>query len=345
MLSQNDFEKARVFLMKAQMLESCENMGENVFKDADVPTCIIRARKRLPDDDYSFKYTDFKETDNDSIVWGREQRDISVSDVGEIPGHIIGLTDRMMEVLRKVHPRSVRIDDVAEEMACGISTGGNDAFVYSAEQIVLNALEQEILKPVLRGEDIDSYAINWKGHRIAYTKRNINIGAYPHVASVIGSYRSVLESRSEAKKGLIPWWGLNRPRKQHVFEGEKIVMRQTSDCIRAALDTEGFYNIDSILDLTLRKNCGYTYKFVLGILNSSLSLEIYKALSQEDGRAFAQVKPNNVRKMYIPNAPDDFKQRVEAVVDNIMQGSVSKDDGQKEIDAMLYDFYGLSPKA
>ena len=344
LLSQNDFEKARVFLMETQTLESCENMGENVFKDADVPTCIIRARKRLPDDDHSFKYTDFKETDNDSIVWGRDQRDISVADVGEIPGHTIGLTDRMMEVLRKVQPKSVRVDDIAEEVASGISTGGNDAFIYSSEQITSNNLEQEILKPVLRGEDIDSYVIDWKGHMIAYTKKNTDINLYPNILSMISSYQSDLEKRSETRKGIIPWWVINRPRKQHVFEGEKIIMRQTSDCIRAAYDAGGFYNINSILDFTLQKGCDFSYKYVLGILNSALTQEVYKALSQEEGRAFAEVKPINVRKMYIPNASDDFKQRVEAIVENIMQGSVSKKDGQREIDSMLYDFYGLAPQ-
>lgn len=344
LLSQNDFEKARVFLMETQSLESCENMGENVFKDADVPTCIIRVRKRLPDGDYSFKYTDFKETDNDSIVWGRDQRDIAVSDVSETPGHIIGLTDRMMEVLGKVQPRSVRIDDIAEEVASGISTGANDAFIYTPEQIRDNNLEPTILKPVLRGEDIDCYSIGWKGDMIAYTRKNTDIEMYPKIKTMIARYQADLEKRRETKKGLIPWWGLNWPRKQEVFEGEKIILRQTADSIRATYDAGGFYNINSILDLTLRQGCGFSYLFVLGVLNSSLSQEIYKGISQEDGRAFAEVKPINIRKMFIPQASEEFKQAVESIVDDIMSGSVSEEDGQSTIDAMLYEFYNLEPR-
>ena len=81
-------------------------------------------------------------------------------------------------------------------------------------------------------------------------------------------------------------------------------MRQTSDSIRCVYDENGYYVLDSIL--VLKKNTNqYSYKYIATVLNSTLTDYLYKKLTQEEGRTFAQVKPANVRKLYIPKATQE----------------------------------------
>lgn len=78
-------------------------------------------------------------------------------------------------------------------------------------------------------------------------------------------------------------------------------MRQTSDSIRCVYDESGYYVLNSIL--VFKKNSErYSYKYIAAVLNSTLTNYLYKKLTQEEGRTFAEVKPANVRKLYIPKA-------------------------------------------
>ena len=79
-------------------------------------------------------------------------------------------------------------------------------------------------------------------------------------------------------------------------------MRQTSDSIITAFDDHGYYTLDSILVLKIHKGCDFDYKYLSATMNSKLVNYLYKILTQEEGRTFAQVKPANVRKLYIPKA-------------------------------------------
>jgi len=101
---------------------------------------------------------------------------------------------------------------------------------------------------------------------------------------------------------MIPYWSLHWPRYKELFEDEKIILRQTSDSIIATYDKDGFYVLNSILVLKIdKKYQNIDYKFVISILNSKLNNFIYKNFTQEEGRVFAEVKPINVRKLFIPN--------------------------------------------
>ena len=46
----------------------------------------------------------------------------------------------------------------------------------------------------------------------------------------------------------------------------------------------------------------FDYKYLSATMNSKPVNYLYKILTQEEGRTFAQVKPANVRKLYIPKA-------------------------------------------
>ena len=343
LLSQNEYEKTRLLLYKKNYLMEVVNIGENVFEEADVPTCIFRAMKCTADD-YPVRYADYKDIPNEDIIWGEGAVSIQTSTIDEVPGHVIGVALEGSRILSKIKALSNTIDDIAYEMAAGISSGCNKAFCISASDAKEYSLEKDILRPLLRGEDIDRYSLSWPEDFIIYSTRETDITKYPNAAKYIGRLMDKLIKRVETKKGLIPWWAMNRPRYEGLFLGDKIIMRQTSDSIRAVFDNNDYYPLNSILTLRLEEDCGYSYHFVLGVLNSTLTNYVYQSISQEKGRAFAEVKPINVRKLYIPKPNKELQKNIEVIVKQIMSHQIEKDAGMAQIDTLLFNYYDITPE-
>jgi len=133
----------------------------------------------------------------------------------------------------------------------------------------------------------------------------------------------------------MPWFALNRQRYPLLFEEDKIIMRQTSDRIRATLDLRGYYVIDSILVFKQRKQSNYDNKYILSVLNSSVTDFLYTKFTQEGGRTFAQVKPLNVRKLFIPKANDFNQKTVSNLVDYLLEWNKHKE--KNTIEAKFFE--------
>ena len=93
--------------------------------------------------------------------------------------------------------------------------------------------------------------------------------------------------------------------------------------------------------MKLKDGCEFSYEYVLGILNSALNNFVYRNLTQEKGRAFAEVKPKNIRKLYIPNMEQEYRDRIEMCVKRIMANE-NAEENKKTIDDMIYSFYSIT---
>ena len=91
---------------------------------------------------------------------------------------------------------------------------------------------------------------------------------------------------------------LAEPRFTAPFEKNKIVLRQTSDRIRAVMDQENHYNLNNIYNIEL-KNTTYHYNYILGIINSKLMVYVYQRIAPEKGKLFAEIKKVNLVKLPI----------------------------------------------
>lgn len=72
--------------------------------------------------------------------------------------------------------------------------------------------------------------------------------------------------------------------------------------------------------IQFNENAKYSLKVLLAIINSRLSNYYYTQLSQETGRAFAQVKPQVIRKLRVPNEILE-QDRIEILVDKMEEAS------------------------
>jgi hypothetical protein len=181
-------------------------------------------------------------------------------------------------------------------------------------------------KPLVVGEDVNRYQVSFPGDRFI-------------------KYGKWLMYQSNESLMLNP----------------KILMRQTSDIIRACYDENGYYCQNSVFIL---HSTNINLKFLLGLLNSKLLTFVYKLGNPQTGKIFAEIKPSVIKQLPIRtidfNNPADKRRHdkmvklVERMLDlhkkivavkvpaekERLQREIDATD--KQIDALVYELYGLT---
>jgi hypothetical protein len=350
LLFQNEYELTRTLISQKYYLEFAYNLGDNIFEDAQVPTSIYLLQNKHVKT-YDISFADYRNWNKSPEYLFQKSliNHINNCDLIKVPGLTFGVNQKSVLFLEKIQKLSNTIDDIAHEMASGISTGSDKVFRLSNSFVRENQLESNLIRPVLVGGEIDKYSIKYKDYSLIYTSRNLSEQIFPKSFLYLKKFEDKLKLRSECKTGILPWFSLGRQRYPELFENNKIILRQTSDSIRATYDDSGYYVLNSVLVLQLKENSGYSYGFVLGVLNSKLCNYFYQLFSQELGRTFAEVKPKNVRKLYIPKINSDEQMKIESLVRTILENkkvdpNFDSIDLEIEIDKELYSIYNLSPE-
>lgn len=186
--------------------------------------------------------------------------------------------------------------------------------------------KDETWKPLLVGSDVNRYQLHFPGNQ--YIK-----------------YGSELMYMSDKS------WIL----------GPKILMRQTSDKIRASYDDKGYYPQNSIF---IVNSANVDLKYLLGLLNSKLFGFLYYLSNPQTGKTFAEIKPSAIKGLPIriinfdiPNEKtkhDNIVKLVETMLDLHLQlASATNDVARKtiqavidstdrQIDNLVYELYGLT---
>lgn len=131
----------------------------------------------------------------------------------------------------------------------------------------------------------------------------------------------------------------------------KIVYRQTSSTIIAAIDREAHYLNKSVHLIVPKDDWNLiSPEMLVGILNSSLYNYLYMYLSQEtDGRAFAQVKTIYIKKLPLPRrVRKEASINITSVVTQIITTKQINNKAdisslELELNQLVYQLYGLSP--
>ena len=333
MLFQMENEKTRDLLLNEHQLLKVINIGDNAFEHATVPTCIFLCSNEK-NKNYDLEYYDLRNTSEFVVKGGYV---INSNKINHVPNCIFGIKPEEINIIDKIKNKSLLLDEMVTEVACGISSGGDKIFKVSDETIAIYNLEKEYLYPLIYGRQLNKYSISYDNSKIIYLERNTNKSNIPNIINYLSKYKDKLSNRSEVKTNNIAWYNMNRPRFKSLFENPKIVIRQTADSLIAAYDDKGYYALDSILVLQLKNEYKSHYQAVLGTLNSKVSNFVYKLFSQENGRTFPQVKPNNVRKMYIPIS-NDIKEKIE----NFIGTNSSLSEKMDNINLLLYEYYDFN---
>lgn len=343
LLYQAEFEKTRIILLKNH-LRNVINLGDGVFNSASVPTCIYVMNRSI-EQEYEFSYSDFRYKGVDEISWDQIDMKLNAQQVLESDGKIIGISKEATQVINKINEKSVLLDELLVDASYGVTTGCDKAFIVNDEIVKEKNLEVQYLHRTISGRDINKYVILNTEKIVIYMPKTEGNENSENIQRHLNLYRDKLDKVSEVRKGIRPWWSNHRARSKTLFNGPKIILRQTGDSIIATYDNSGIYPLDSIMNIKLKE--GIDYKFILGCLNSSYFNYLYQSRTQESGRGFAQVKPQNVRAMPIPTLNDEQKEEICKIVTLALQAKVDDQEASivnymTQIDEIMYDFYELT---
>lgn len=191
-------------------------------------------------------------------------------------------------------------------------------------------------KPYLKGSEINRYVIHRENLRNKWFRHDYSALIRPELGEVVY---------------------LN-PR--YFVVTKKILSRQTADRIIAVIDVGQLY-VANTLHVTILKpehEKDFYYEYILAIMNSKLSAYFYRAISQELGRAFAQVKLERLKKLPIFPATKEVQKEFVHLVNKMLtlneqvndpaladrRGVIQNeiDDIDKEIDEKVFELYGLT---
>jgi len=364
-LFQHEFAKARKYYTETTGLDKAVNLGDSVFK-VTAPSCIVVFSKSIENDPNSrhIYVADYRDVERENLPYclaNNRYFEIMPSDILSAPDYIIPMNENSSTIVKRIFQNAPEtIDDLCDEVASGISTGGDKLFRLRDEEARSLAIEPDILRPLLIGREIlQFYVPTTTGFSIIYSTKSVTEESHPNTIAYLIPYKDKLSQKRETRKGLIPWCSLHWPRYPGLFETPKIVLRQTADTICAAIDTAGYYCLDSVI--IIRPNDLSLLEYYLGVLNSKLMRWLYRNLTQEQNRVFPQVKPVNIRKLPIKKI-DFSSQRDKHAYDNIVSSvqmamklqmqKYENSDGQfssenmakslEKIDGLVYQLYELS---
>ncbi|MFA5957078.1 Eco57I restriction-modification methylase domain-containing protein [Hyphomicrobium sp.] len=141
----------------------------------------------------------------------------------------------------------------------GVTTGFNKAFIVDTKTrdrlIALDPNAKEIIKPFLRGQDVQRWTPKWAGLWIIFARRGIDITAYPSVEAHLRAYEQNLLSKPDGwkpkragekwqgrKEGSYAWYELQDSTDYYsVFEGPKIIYQAIQFHPRYCFDDQQLY--------------------------------------------------------------------------------------------------------
>ena len=170
----------------------------------------------------------------------------------------------------------------------GIVTGFNRAFLISS-RIRQHLLEKDeknadIIKPFVRGRDIDRYKLNWSDLWLIFTRRGINIDQYPTIKSYLAQWRTYLQPKRKKdelgrKPGKYQWYEIQDTIAyfEH-FEAPKLIWQEISlKKPRFTYDERRFYvDATAYILTTTHPEKEVFLKYLLALLNSYPLFWIFK---------------------------------------------------------------------
>ena len=121
----------------------------------------------------------------------------------------------------------------------GVKTGLNQAFVIDQskrdELIREHSPSSELIKPWLRGRDIERWKTNSSDLSVIFANRGVDIEKYPAILEHLRWFRSDLEKR--ATSNVHPWYELQQPQEgiHHEFTQPKIIWQDIARELRFGL--------------------------------------------------------------------------------------------------------------
>lgn len=240
----------------------------------------------------------------------------------------------------------------------GILTGLNDVLIIDKEKkeelISLDPRNSDLIKPLLRGRDVERYGYTFQNlflinsHNGIKEKgiKPINVKKdYPTIYKYLFDYKSELQKRSD--KG-DEWYNLRNCAYLEEFNSEKLIWAETMrihktgdrNFPRFGYDSEGFYT-----DKTVFIGVGSHLKYLLAILNSKIGKWLIMEYVTKLDTGGYMMQKTYLDKIPILVPTSQQEKEVNDLVNQILKFQKSNkrsDELEKKIDMLFYQYYQLT---
>ncbi|MDQ2997399.1 MAG: Eco57I restriction-modification methylase domain-containing protein, partial [Chloroflexota bacterium] len=237
----------------------------------------------------------------------------------------------------------------------GIKTGLNEAFVINgatrAALIAEDAKSEEVIKRFLRGRDVKRWRVAAPDLWLIFTRRGIDIDAYPAIKSHLENFKQGLTPRPRnwsgsqiwpgRKPGSYKWYEIqDEVAYYEKFTQEKLVFPDISKECQFSLDMSGSY----------MGNTGYIIPifdlYLLGILNSYIVNDYYTGLSSQIQGGFLRFIRQHVEQIPIPSASLSDRNAIADLVQQCLnKRGIGCEAEEAEINERVSRLYGLTINA
>ncbi len=202
--------------------------------------------------------------------------------------------DAATAIRQRIEARGPRLGDyLTQEIRRGVLTGLNKAFVIPGsikDDLIAppNEKNAEIIKPLAVGKDIRRWFVNRRDDWLIFTRRGIDIDAYPIIKKHLSEWKPELTPKPRdwddatngswrgRKPGSYEWYEIQDEVAYYkLFEGPKIVTPDISPEMRFAYDDSGMYYGNTAYFIPGRD------MYLLGLLNSSVLQAYYIEISSQ----------------------------------------------------------------
>lgn len=208
----------------------------------------------------------------------------------------------------------------------GVLTGCNEAFFITNEKrselIADHPSAEDVIKPLLRGRDIDKYKVTYQDQYLIFTRRGINIEEYPSIKKHLEYYHDRLQPKPSnykgknwtgRKSGTYNWYEIqDNVAYFNDFEKEKLVWMELTDKPKFTIEKKGCY-IDKTCCFLTNENIRY----LIAILNSKLSEWYFDKISTSSGVGTNLWMKTYVEQIPIPEIPKSEMRPFEILVDYV----------------------------
>ena len=339
------------------------DMGPDVF-DATVDTNILMLRNAVPNARTVFKATtigsDFDRQSsniNEYLNINRISMELPVK--GE-PWVILSTAERVLN--RKIAEIGKPLKDWDINMYRGIITGCDEAFVIDEakreELLAQDPKSAEIIKPLLRGQNIKPYSAQWARFYLLATGYDLDIpNRFPAIYNHLKTIGEQIQQgrRRSRSKGLFNrddqgenWWNLRACSYYSEFEKKKVIYPNMTKFLPFVYDPYGFYTNPKCFIIT----GGNHLKYFTGYFNSRMAAKwIHENCPKlgDDRRELHKVVFENISIPPITEANQHLAAQIEDCVNKIIAVKRTNPDSdttelENEINQIVYSLYDLTPQ-
>jgi adenine-specific DNA-methyltransferase len=339
------------FNTQTSLLEIIDLSDCDIFDSATVLTTIVTFKKS--NNKQPIKAIRFTKKDQDKLFELKKEFDEGYTEIVSFPETSWIIGEQKAYIIRsKVEAKGKKLKDWDIKINRGILTGYNDAFIidrHTKESLIAkDPKSAEVLKPILRGRDVQKYYYENSELWLigTFPSRNYNIDDFPAIKDYLLTFGKRIEQSGEkgSRKKTSGRWFETQDSIAYWedFAKPKIIYPNMTKFLPFSLDLNGNYLNDKCFILS-----GEKLYFLTAFLNSKL----FKFCFSD---AFPELQGNSkeIKKFILEEIPvvaikdeTPFYKKVEKILALKKQNHlVDTTELENEIDQLVYKLYELTPE-